>query len=66
MRHVEAPSATPNNKQNKVPLKKEGIDPSRVPPGDTVFWIDGNGKGATYVPFTRQDWDDLHIGKAKL
>ncbi|KAK3329273.1 hypothetical protein B0H66DRAFT_507830 [Apodospora peruviana] len=66
IRHVEAPSATHNNKQNKIPLKSEGVDPSKVPPGDKVFWIDRHGKGVTYIPFTRQNWHDLHIGKAKL
>ncbi|KAK0732406.1 hypothetical protein B0T21DRAFT_291412 [Apiosordaria backusii] len=66
IRHVEAPSATHNNKQNKAPLKKEGVHPDRVVPGDKVFWIGGQGKGETYVPFTRQDWQDLHGGKAKL
>ncbi|KAK4173800.1 Isopenicillin N epimerase component 1 [Triangularia setosa] len=66
IRHVEAPSATHNNKQNKAPLKKEGVHPDRVAPGDKVFWIERQGKGATYVPFMRQDWEDLHAGKAKL
>ncbi|KAK0657779.1 fatty acid transporter [Cercophora newfieldiana] len=66
LRHVKEPSATHNNKQNKMPLKKEGIDPDKVKPEDKVFWIESQGKGITYVPFTRQDWDDLHIGKARL
>lgn len=66
LRHVQEPSATHNNKQNKMPLKKEGIDPEKVKPEDKVFWIESHGKGITYVPFTRQDWNDLHIGKAKL
>ncbi|KAK5653978.1 hypothetical protein OQA88_7654 [Cercophora sp. LCS_1] len=66
LRHVKEPSATHNNKQNKVPLKKEGIDPEKVKPEDKVFWIESHGKGVTYIPFTRQDWDDLHVGKAKL
>ncbi|KAK1752734.1 Isopenicillin N epimerase component 1 [Echria macrotheca] len=66
LRHVKEPSATHNNKQNKMPLKKEGVDPEKVKPEDKVFWIESHGKGVTYVPFTRRDWDDLHVGKAKL
>ncbi|KAK3393897.1 hypothetical protein B0H63DRAFT_498822 [Podospora didyma] len=66
LRHVEAPLSTHNNKQNKAPLKKEGVDPEKVSPGDKVLWIDSHGKGATYIPFTREDWDNLHVGKAKL
>ncbi|KAK4041818.1 Isopenicillin N epimerase component 1 [Parachaetomium inaequale] len=66
LRHVQAPSATHNNKQNKMPLKQEGVDPDKVGAGDKVFWIERHGKGASYIPFTRQDWGDLHVGKAKL
>lgn len=66
LRHVEAPSSTHNNKQNKIPLKREGVHPDKVTPGDKVFWIERHGKGITYIPFTRQDWEDLHVGKAKL
>ena len=65
LRHVGAPSSTHNNKQNKVPLKQEGIDPDKVK-GDAVYWVDSHGKGSTYVPFERSDWEDLHVGKAKL
>jgi hypothetical protein len=63
---MQAPSLTDNNKQNKVPLKQEGVHPNRVAAGDALSWIDANGKGATYVPFTITDWEDLRIGKAKL
>ncbi|KAK3987654.1 Isopenicillin N epimerase component 1 [Cladorrhinum sp. PSN332] len=66
LRHVEAPSSTHNNKQNKLPLKQEGVHPEKVGPTDKVFWIEKHGKGTTYILFTRQDWEDLHVGKAKL
>lgn len=66
LRHVQAPSWTHNHKQNKMPLKQEGVDPGKVAFGDRVFWIEGHGKGATYIPFTCQDWENLLIGKAKL
>ncbi|KAK3938464.1 Isopenicillin N epimerase component 1 [Diplogelasinospora grovesii] len=65
LRHVDEPSSTHNNKQNKLPLKRDGVDPEKVKQ-DKVFWIERHGRGTTYIPFTRQDWEDLHIGKAKL
>lgn len=59
-------TATHNNKQNKVPLKNEGVDPSKIQGGDQLLWIEKHGKGSTYVPFTQDDWDNLGMGKAKL
>ncbi len=59
-------SSTHNNKQNKVPLKNEGVHPDKVAKHDQVLWIDGHGKGVTYIPFTRGDWDSLSAGKARL
>ncbi|MCJ1285269.1 hypothetical protein MMC26_004609 [Xylographa opegraphella] len=59
-----------NNKQNKVPLRQEGIDPrlkgTKVAGGerDQVYWL--ALKAAEYVPFTEQDWDNLVVGKARL
>jgi len=66
VRHIKEVSATHNNKQNKVPLKQEGVDPDKVKAEDDVFWIDSHGKGSTYVAFTREHWNDLHAGKARL
>lgn len=60
------PTATHNNKQNKMPLKKEGVDPDQVQGGDTILWINEGGKGNTYVPFTKSDWQRLVAGKARL
>lgn len=42
------------------------MHPDKVSPTDKVFWIEKHGKGATYIPFTKEDWEDLHVGKAKL
>ena len=59
-----------NNKQNKVPLRQEGIDPnlkgSKMKGGerDQVYWL--APKAAQYVPFTERDWENLIAGKAKL
>ncbi|KAK8879022.1 AMP-binding enzyme [Apiospora arundinis] len=65
IRRIKERSATHNNKQNKVPLKNEGIDPSKVN-GDPLFWISEQGKGSSYAPFTEKEWDELNAGKAKL
>ncbi|KAL2125879.1 hypothetical protein VTI74DRAFT_2368 [Chaetomium olivicolor] len=66
LRHVQAPYSTQNNKQNRMPLKQEGVHPEKVAAGDKIFWIECYGKGTMYMPFTRRDWEDLHLGKAKL
>lgn len=55
-----------NNKQNKVPLREEGVDPAKVQPEDKVVWIDERGKGNTYVDFHRDHWEHLKLGKASL
>ncbi|KAI0203665.1 fatty acid transporter [Astrocystis sublimbata] len=65
LRQLSSRSATHNNKQDKVPLKKSGIDPAQMN-GDTLSWISDNGKGDEYVPFTTKDFDSLHAGRAKL
>ncbi|KAK7733043.1 hypothetical protein SLS53_008372 [Cytospora paraplurivora] len=65
IRLVDEPITTGNHKQNKVPLKAEGVDPDKVSNGDEVLWIQG-GKGDTYVPFTKEDWKSLTTGGARL
>ncbi|KAI0129784.1 fatty acid transporter [Xylariales sp. AK1849] len=65
LRQLKDRSATHNNKQNKVPLKNEGVDPSKVK-DEPLFWISDNGKGRSYVPFAQKDWDALNAGRAKL
>ncbi|KAK8131533.1 AMP-binding enzyme [Apiospora sp. TS-2023a] len=65
VRRIKERSATHNNKQNKVPLKNDGIDPSKVK-DDPLFWISEQGKGKSYAPFTEKEWDELNAGKAKL
>ncbi|OHW99135.1 AMP-binding enzyme [Colletotrichum incanum] len=59
-------TATHNNKQNKVPLKNEGVDPGKIHGDDQILWIEKHGKGNTYVPFTQDDWNSLDVGRAKL
>lgn len=66
IRYIAVISASHNNKQNKQPLKAEGVDPDKVKAGDEIWWIENGGKGSKYVPFTREDWAALGVGKAKL
>lgn len=52
-----------NNKQNKVPLREEGVDPDKVAKsGEKVLWLNGG----EYVEFGRSDWADLGVGRARL
>lgn len=53
-----------NNKQNKVPLREEGVDPGKVK--EPILWIDDRGRGQSYVEFHRDHWEDLKLGKAQL
>ncbi|MCJ1401650.1 hypothetical protein MMC11_004867 [Xylographa trunciseda] len=59
-----------NSKQNKVPLRQEGIDPqlrgTKVDGGqrDQMYWL--APKAEEYVPFTEQDWETLVAGQARL
>lgn len=58
-----------NNKQNKVPLRNEGIDPQKIStgkagPNDAIYWCPP--KGDTYVPFGPAEYASLHAGKARL
>ncbi|KAF2770396.1 acetyl-CoA synthetase-like protein [Teratosphaeria nubilosa] len=59
-----------NHKQNKVPLRNEGVDPAKLGTlekggaEDKVFWFRPGGK--TYVPFLEEDWGALERGGARL
>jgi len=66
LRIVKEMTPIHNNKQNKVPLREEGVDPDKVKPNDKVLWIDGKGKGHTYVDFHEDHWEDLKLGRAQL
>ncbi|OLN97889.1 Isopenicillin N epimerase component 1 [Colletotrichum chlorophyti] len=66
IRLLNETTASHNNKQNKVPLKNEGVDPSKVAGSDQILWIEKHGKGNTYVPFTPKDWESLSGGRARL
>ena len=70
LRLVSADMGTHNNKQDKVPLRAEGVDPAlrgtKVAGGerDQVFWLPPRGEA--YVPFGEEDWKGLVAGKARL
>lgn len=55
-----------NNKQNKVPLRNEGVDVEKIKADDRLLWVDGNGTGNTYVDFKKDQWEDLKLGSARL
>lgn len=67
IRLIVSPTTMHNNKQNKVPLRKEGIDFDKIADGeagreDRLLWVQGD----TYVPFERKDLEFLGSGKARL
>ncbi|KFY36950.1 hypothetical protein V495_07496 [Pseudogymnoascus sp. VKM F-4514 (FW-929)] len=70
LRIVKASTHIHNFKQNKVPLRKEGVDPDLVgteaPEGkdDVILWLPP--KSDRYVPFERKDWENLNNGRARL
>lgn len=70
LRLVKESSHIHNHKQNKVPLRKEGVEPgligTEVPEGkeDVFLWLPP--KSDQYVPFTAKDWEALSAGQARL
>lgn len=54
-------------KIQKGQAKREGVDPDLIAKGgssDKVYWLPSDGK--TYVPFSRQVWEDLKAGKVRI
>ena len=69
VRELRQVSPSHNQKQNKVPLRNEGVEPDKVSAGaagpeDRILWIGLKGEG--YVPFRQEDWEYLKAEKAKL
>ncbi|KAI9837202.1 MAG: hypothetical protein M1837_003081, partial [Sclerophora amabilis] len=68
LRIVGSLSPMHNNKQNKVPLRDEGVDPQKVQngrTGDVMLWIvkEGGGRpGSTVEPFGESEWRKLGSG----
>lgn len=71
VRVVAASDHIHNHKQNKVPLREEGVDPAKKGSkiasgrGDRVLWL-GPGGGEAVREFTQGDWDRLEGGSVKL
>lgn len=71
LRIVKSSAHIHNNKQNKVGLRKEGVNPDLVGTeekqgkDDAFLWL-RPGEMDTYVPFTRNDWDKLVRGEVRL
>ncbi|GAB7363210.1 hypothetical protein MBLNU230_g3492t1 [Neophaeotheca triangularis] len=69
LRVIKNPTPMHNNKQNKVPLRKEGVDPSKVANGeagneDRILWAPPSA--STYTPLGQAEWDAIVGGKARL
>ncbi|KAJ5980234.1 hypothetical protein N7481_007532 [Penicillium waksmanii] len=70
LRVVENSSHIHNHKQNKVPLRDEGVDPAlrgtKVADGgdDNFLWIAPGEKD--YSPFGKEDWERISNGQARL
>ncbi|KAH8695215.1 putative very-long-chain acyl-CoA synthetase family protein [Talaromyces proteolyticus] len=71
LRVVKASSHIHNNKQNKVPLREEGVDPakkgSKEPAGkdDRILWL-APGADSRYVDFGPKEWEQLVSKQARL
>lgn len=69
LRIVEHSTLMHNNKQNKVELRKEGVDLKKIAHGkagkdDAILWL-GPGMD-TYQPFSKKDWNEIVGGKVRL
>ncbi|KAF7195490.1 Isopenicillin N epimerase component 1 [Pseudocercospora fuligena] len=69
LRLIQSPTPMHNNKQNKLPLRKEGIDPDKIVTGDagkddTLLWATPNS--TSYQPFSKNDLSALFGGKVRL
>ncbi|KAE8355485.1 hypothetical protein BDV28DRAFT_162909 [Aspergillus coremiiformis] len=70
LRLVDNPTHIHNHKQNKVPLRDEGIDPekigTKVAEGQTdqFYWLPPGEP--TYRKYGRDEWEALQSGRARL
>lgn len=69
LRLVQQQSPMHNNKQNKVPLRKEGVRPNAIAEGsagkdDQLMWVPPGGD--RYVEFQESEWAAIVEGKARL
>lgn len=63
-----AVKAMHNQKQNKVPLRNEGVEPAKVNAGqdsqDILLWCPPGRNG--YTHFGQEEWDAIAKGRARL
>ncbi|KAI8096747.1 uncharacterized protein BX664DRAFT_370392 [Halteromyces radiatus] len=62
IRIVPAMELTGTFKQQKVQYRNQGIDLTKVPKDQPIYWL----RGDTYVPFTMEDQQSIIDGKVKL
>ena len=62
IRFVPSMEMTGTFKQQKVEFRNQGIDLTKIPETDPVYWLQGD----TYVPFTLEDFAKVDVGKVKL
>ncbi|KAF7591201.1 hypothetical protein BBP40_001860 [Aspergillus hancockii] len=70
LRIVESSTHIHNHKQNKVPLRDEGVNPEKIGTkvtegkADQFYWLPPGAH--LYTQFGREEWEVLHSGKARL
>ncbi|KAG0191857.1 hypothetical protein DFQ28_010796 [Apophysomyces sp. BC1034] len=62
IRIVDRIEVTVTFKHVKSLYRNQGIDLTKTPSDQTVYWV----RGDTYVPFTPKDYDQIQSGKIKL
>lgn len=69
LRVIQNSTPMHNNKQNKVGLRGEGVDPQKIATGqagkdDVILWLKPGSE--TYQPFLQRDWEEIGGGKVRL
>ena len=55
---------THNHKQNKVPLREQGIEPNKISSGDRMLWLPPDSD--RYVEFGKGNWGGITSKQARL
>jgi hypothetical protein len=59
---VENASLNNSHKQDKVVLRKEGVDPANVVNGDRLFVL----RGDEYAALGSKEWSEIVAGRTRL
>ncbi|KAI8093581.1 uncharacterized protein BX664DRAFT_330018 [Halteromyces radiatus] len=62
LRIVPSMETTGTFKQQKVNFRNQGIDLSKIPEDEHIYWL----RGDNYIRFDAQGYDSIKAGKAKL